>query len=105
MRLIAPHIFVAVLGLSGNRSLRASVPWTTIGFIVAAVVASTVVYGRADDVAAAGLLIPSLGAYLKPMVGVISIGLVLLGVGMVDRRYEEAVREGRAGFDPLRRQG
>ena len=34
--------------------------------------------------------------------GVIAIGLVLLGIGMVDRKYEEAVRDGRTGFDPLR---
>lgn len=95
-------VVVAVLGLSGSRAIRASVPWTTIGFIVASIVASSIVYGRAEDVEAAGLLIPSLGSYLKPLVGVISIGLVLLGVGMVDRRYEEAVREGRTSFDPLR---
>ncbi|MFM1833326.1 MAG: NADH-quinone oxidoreductase subunit [Planctomycetota bacterium] len=100
--LFAGSVVVAVLGLSGNRAVRAAVPWTTIGFIVASIVATSSVYGDADKVAAAGLLLPSIGAYIKPLVGVIAIGLVLLGVGMVDRRYEAAVREGRTGFDPLR---
>jgi NADH-quinone oxidoreductase subunit N len=100
--LFAGSVVVAVLGLSGNRAVRAAVPWTTIAFIVASIVATASVYGDADKVAAAGLLLPSIGAYIKPLVGVISIGLVLLGMGMVDRRYEAAVREGRTGFDPLR---
>ena len=95
-------VVVAVLGLSRSRSVRGAVPWTTIGFIVASIVATQIVYGRAEDVAAAGLLIPKLGLYLKTLVGVIAIGLVLVGAGMVDRRYEEAVRDGRTGFDPLR---
>ena len=51
---------------------------------------------------AAGLLIPSMGLFLKTLVGVIAIGLVLIGIGMVDRRYEDAVRDGKVGFDPLR---
>ena len=100
--LFAGSVLVAVLGLSRSRSIRGIVPWTTIGFIAAAVIATHVVYGRADDVKAAGLLLPQLGLYLKTLVGVISIGLVLVGTGMVDRRYEEAVRDGRVGFDPLR---
>jgi NADH-quinone oxidoreductase subunit N len=100
--LFAGAVVVAVLGLSGNRAVRAAVPWTTIGFIVASIVATSWVYADGDKVAAAGLLLPSIGAYIKPLVGVISIGLVLLGMGMVDRRYEAAVREGRTGFDPLR---
>ena len=102
MILFAGSVLVAVLGLSRSRSIRGIVPWTTIGFIVAAIVATHIVYGRADDVKAAGLLLPQLGLYLKTLVGVISIGLVLVGTGMVDRRYEEAVRDGRVGFDPLR---
>ncbi len=100
--LFAGAVVVAVLGLSGNRAVRAAVPWTTIGFIVASIVATSSVYADGDKVNAAGLLLPSIGAYIKPLVGVISIGLVLLGMGMVDRRYEAAVREGRTGFDPLR---
>ena len=100
--LFAGSVLVAVLGLSRSRSVRGVVPWTTIGCIVAAVIATHVVYGRPDDVRAAGLLLPQLGLYLKTLVGVVSIGLVLVGTGMVDRRYEEAVRDGRAGFDPLR---
>ncbi|MCP4836939.1 MAG: NADH-quinone oxidoreductase subunit N [Phycisphaera sp.] len=102
MILFAGSVLVAVLGLSRSRSIRGIVPWTTIGFIAAAIVATHIVYGRTDDVKAAGLLLPQLGLYLKTLVGVISIGLVLVGTGMVDRRYEEAVRDGRVGFDPLR---
>ena len=100
--LFAGAVLVAVLGLSPSRSIRGLVPWTTIGAIVASIVATQFVYAKGEDVAAAGLLLPGLGLYLKTLVGVVSIGLVLVGTGMVDRRYEEAVRDGRAGFDPLR---
>ncbi|MDG2020573.1 MAG: NADH-quinone oxidoreductase subunit N [Phycisphaerales bacterium] len=95
-------VVVAVLGLSSHRRVRHAVPWTTVGFLVAAIVATNVVYDGSETVTQADLLFPNLGLYLKMMVGVIAIGLVLLGIGMVDRRYEEAVRDGRAGFDPLR---
>ncbi len=95
-------VIVAVLGLSTHRRIRNAVPWTTVGFLVAAIVATQVVYDGSKTVTDADLLFPNLGLYLKVMVGVIAIGLVLLGIGMVDRRYEDAVRDGRTGFDPLR---
>ncbi len=100
--LFAGSVLVAVLGLAGSKTVRQMVPWVTIGFIVAAMVATQIVYARADDLAGAGLLLPKMGLYLKTLVCVVSIGLVLLGVGMVDRRYEKAVRDGRVGFDALR---
>ena len=100
--LFVGSVVVAVLGLATSRSVRSAVPWTTIGFIVASIVATQVVYGSEDAVAGAGLLIPSMGLFLKTLVGVIAIGLVLIGIGMVDRRYEDAVRDGKVGFDPLR---
>ena len=52
--LFAGAVLVAVLGLSRSRSVRGIVPWTTIGCIVAAVIATHVVYGSADHVKAAG---------------------------------------------------
>jgi len=100
--LLIGAVVVAVLGLSSNRRVRNAVPWTTIGFLVAAIIATDVVYDGSEAVTGADLLLPNLGLYLKVMVGVIAIGLVLVGIGMVDRRYEEAIRNGRAGFDPLR---
>ena len=100
--LLIGAVLVAVLGLSRSRSIRGIVPWSTIGFIAAAIIATHVVYARSADVTAAGLLLPHLGLYLKTLVGVVSIGLVLVGTGMVDRRFEEAVRDGKVGFDPLR---
>ena len=95
-------VVVAVLGLSTHRRIRNAVPWTTVGFLVAAIVATQYVYDGSETITDADLLFPNLGLYLKVMVGVIAIGLVLLGIGMVDRRYEEAVRDGRTSFDPLR---
>ena len=57
--LFAGSVLVAVLGLSRSRSIRGIVPWTTIGFIAAAVmmvigmVASLFNPGRyAEDVTA-----------------------------------------------------
>ena len=86
-------VIVAVIGLSTHRRIRNAVPWTTVGFLVAAIVATQVVYDGSKTVTDADLLFPNLGLYLKVMVGVIAIGLVLLGIGMVDRRYEDAVRD------------
>lgn len=100
--LLIGAVIVAVLGLSTHRRIRNAVPWTTVGFLVAAIVATQIVYDGSETVTNADLLLPNLGLYLKTMVGVIAIGLVLLGIGMVDRKYEEAIRDGRAGFDPLR---
>jgi NADH-quinone oxidoreductase subunit N len=100
--LLIGAVIVAVLGLSTHRRIRNAVPWTTVGFLVAAIVATNVVYDGSETVTNADLLLPNLGLYLKTMVGVIAIGLVLLGIGMVDRKYEEAIRDGRTGFDPLR---
>lgn len=100
--LFVGSVFVAVLGLATSKTVRQTVPWLTIGFIVAALVATQIVYASADHTEAAGLLLPRMGLYLKTLVCVVSIGFVLLGIGMVDRRYEKAIREGRAGFDALR---
>ena len=100
--LLIGAVIVAVLGLSTHRRIRNAVPWTTVGFLVAAIVATQIVYDGSETVTNADLLLPNLGLYLKTMVGVIAIGLVLLGIGIVDRKYEEAIRDGRTGFDPLR---
>ena len=109
LTLIAPEILVfvgavivAVLGLARSRTVRDAVPWTTIAFLAASVVATIVTYCNESNLENAGLIMPGMGAFVKTLVGVTAIGLVLLGIGSVDRRYEEAVRSGRTGFDPLR---
>ncbi|MCH2162376.1 MAG: NADH-quinone oxidoreductase subunit N [Phycisphaerales bacterium] len=109
LTLIAPEILVfagavvvAVLGLARSRAIRDAVPWTTIAFLAASVVATLVVYGTESNIENAGLILPGMGAFVKTLVGVTAIGLVLLGIGSVDRKYEDMVRAGRTGFDPLR---
>ena len=43
-------VVVAVLGLSSHRRVRHAVPWTTVGFLVAAIVATNVVYDGSETV-------------------------------------------------------
>ncbi len=109
LTLIAPEIvlfvgavLVAVLGLSRSRTIRESVPWVTIVFLAGSVVANLIAY-RVDGVTqGTGLILPGLGLYAKTLIGCTAMALVLVGVGSVDRRYEEMIRAGRSAFDPLR---
>ena len=109
LTLIAPEILiftgavvVAVLGLARNRVLRDAVPWVSIAFLIGSVIATVIVYCNEESTEAAGLILPNIGGFVKVMVGIAGIGLVMLGIGTVDRQYEDAVRTGRTGFDPLR---
>ena len=100
--LFAGAVVTAVLGLSRTRALREAVPWTSIVFLIASVVCTLLIHHEDGDTDKSAMILPNLGVYVKTLVGVAGIGLVLLGIGSVDRRYEEAVRSGRTGFDALR---
>lgn len=100
--LFAGAVVVAVLGLSRARALREAVPWTSICFLAASVVCTLTISGDDDATGNTGLILPNLGLFVKTLVGLSGIGLVLLSIGSVDRRYEEAVRSGKTGFDALR---
>jgi NADH-quinone oxidoreductase subunit N len=109
--LIAPEILlfvgavvVAIFGLSKSRAIRESVPWVSVVFLCGSVVVTAVTEGcnQCATVATDVLLFPNLSFYTKTLIGVVGVGLVLVGIGSVDRRYETAIRAGRASFDPLR---
>lgn len=99
--LLAGAVLVAVLGLSRNASLRRAVPLVTGLFLVGAIVASVVVTTE-ERGAAAGLLLPMLGGYAKPLIASVGLLLVMVAGPSIDRRLEEAFDSGRAAFDPIR---
>ena len=107
--LIAPEILlfcgailVAVLGLSSTRGIRKAVPFITALFLAGSVLTTVFVYYNEEALAASGLLFPSIGLFVKCLIGVTGIGLVALGTGSIDRTYESAVSAGRTRFDSLR---
>jgi NADH-quinone oxidoreductase subunit N len=98
---------VVVLGLSSSRRTRDLLPWITCGFLCLALVLTVFVYGgdRRRAILAANpslMLMPMLGQYVKIVVCAMGVGLTLLTVGMIDRRFESAVEAGRVRFDPIR---
>ncbi len=92
---------VAIMGLSPARSVRDLIPLMTAAFLALAFVVTPFLY-TSERLAGADLLMPTLGKYVKMIVCVVGIMLVMLTVGMVDRRYEAAVESGRTRFDPIR---
>ena len=99
--LFAGAVVVAVLGLARTASIRRSVPLVTVAFLALSIVASVVSY-RSSAVAEAGLLMPWLGAYAKPLIASIGILLAMVAGASIDRRLEEAFDSGRAAFDAIR---
>lgn len=99
--LFAGAVVVAVLGLARTASIRRSVPLVTVAFLALSIVASVVSY-RSDAVGQAGLLMPWLGAYAKPLIASIGILLAMVAGASIDRRLEEAFDSGRAAFDAIR---
>lgn len=99
--LFAAAMVVAVLGLSRSPAVRASVPWVCVLALLAALVVLDAVW-TPERVQGARLLFPMLGKFAKAIIAIVGIGLVAVSAGSIDRRYEESVARGRAGFDALR---
>jgi hypothetical protein len=99
--LVVGAVLVTVLGLSRTKALRDAVPGATVGLILLAFLS---IFSVTNDerLAAAGLLMPGLVVYGKSLILLISAALVLLGVGLVDRRLERAIASGQVAFDPIR---
>jgi NADH-quinone oxidoreductase subunit N len=99
--LVVGAVVVTVLGLSRRPAWRAAVPMATIALLLTAF---GVLHWVTTDVRlqSAGLLLPSLGLFAKSLILLLAVGLVLLGVGSVDRRLEHAFASGRAKFDAIR---
>lgn len=94
-------IVVSIMGLSPLKNLRDMVPFVVMVFLAAAFVSVPMVYSP-ERVAQAELIMPMLGQYVKMLVCGIGILLVMLKVGLIDRRYEKLVGAGLTMFDPMR---
>ncbi|MBL9148743.1 MAG: NADH-quinone oxidoreductase subunit N [Phycisphaerae bacterium] len=99
--LVVGAVLVTVLGLSRAKALRDAVPGATVGLIILAFL-SVFAVTTDERLAAAGLLMPGLVVYGKSLILLVSASLVLLGVGLVDRRLERAIGSGQVAFDPIR---
>jgi NADH-quinone oxidoreductase subunit N len=99
--LVVGAIVVTVLGLARTKMWRDAVPAVTIGLLLAAAgLVHTVT--TEDRLAVAGLVLPGLGLYAKTLILLGGAALVLLGVGLIDRKLEAAFASGRAAFDAIR---
>ena len=95
-------VVVSMMGLSRRKLLRDAVPFVVCFFLAAAMAAIPWIYADKVRLAGANLLMPELGPYVKMIVCGIGIVLAMLSVGLVDREIEDAIKSGRARFDPLR---
>ena len=96
-------VVVSIVGLSRNRAARDTVPLITCMALITAFVFTPFVYseGRVDALDGA-LLLPMIGKYVKMTVCAVGIGLVMLSVGLIDRRLEHALETGQQRWDPIR---
>lgn len=101
MILFAGAVVVSVLGLSRSRTVRDLLVLMACVALGAAFVVTPAIY-TPERVEAAGLMMPWLGQYVKMLVAGMGILLAMLTVGMIDRRMEALVEQGRTPFDPLR---
>ena len=92
-------VVVSVTGLSPRRAVRAATPNLAMATLVVALLALVKGWGGA---ASGGVLLPALAPFVKGLILLMAMGGVALAGGLVDRRYEEAVARGVAGFDPIR---
>lgn len=107
MALFIGACVVVVLGLSPQKRVRDTLPWITCAFLGLAMVLCVHDYASPRGVEIIEkqtnlMLLPMLGKYVKLVVCAVAIGLTLLTVGMIDRKFENAVEAGRVRFDPIR---
>ncbi len=100
--IFAGAVIVSMMGLSQRRLVRDAVPVVVCLFLAGAMVAIPLIYGDTTRLAEADLLMPALGPYVKMIVCGIGIVLAMLSVGLMDRDLEDALKSGRARFDPIR---
>ena len=95
-------VIVSVMGLSRAKLLRDAVPFLVCFFLAVAMAAVPLIYSDSVRLAKADLLMPALGPYIKMTVCGVGIVLSMLSVGLIDRALEDALKSGRARFDPIR---
>ena len=94
-------VIVSILGLSRRKMFRDILPLVVCVFLVGGLIITPFLYSE-ERVAAAGLLMPMLGKYVKMLVCAIGIILTMLSVGLIDRDLEASMSAGRTRFDPIR---
>jgi NADH-quinone oxidoreductase subunit N len=100
--LFAGAVVVSVMGLSRTKRVRDALPLVVCAFLAVALVVTPVLYTKTDRLVGAAMLMPMVGYYVKMVVCAMGIVLAMLSVGLIDRRLEDAVKSGRARFDPIR---
>jgi NADH-quinone oxidoreductase subunit N len=93
---------VSVMGLARTKFVRDALPLVVCVFLAVALAAIPLVYTQTERLARTAMLMPMVGAYVKMVICALGIVLAMLSVGLIDRRLEDAVKSGRARFDPIR---
>ena len=101
MCLFAGAVVVSVMGLSRSRTMRDMLALIVCISLAAAFIVTPAIYTQ-ERVESADLLMPWLGRYVKMLVAGIGILLAMLTVGLIDRKMEASIEQGRTAFDPLR---
>lgn len=106
MWLLVGVVAAFTLGLSHSKRVRDLLPLVTGLFLLGAMAFTAFVYesqhGREILARTDVAMLPWIGKYVKMVVCGIAIFLVMVSVGLIDRRLEQAVESGRMAFDPLR---
>ena len=97
-------VMVSVMGLSPRKSMRDGAPKITCAALAVAMGLTFWVYSDAAVLSSPNLnmILPNLGLYVKVVVCAMGILLTMLSVGLIDRRLEDSLNQGRTPFDPLR---
>ncbi|MDG2199577.1 MAG: NADH-quinone oxidoreductase subunit N [Phycisphaerales bacterium] len=99
--LLVGVVVVAILGLVRSGQIRNRVPWVAMAFVIGCGVAYPFVFTE-TAVSESTSLLPGLGRPMGLVACVVGVCLVFMTIGRIDRRYEQAIAEGRDRFDPLR---
>ena len=99
--LLVGVVVVAILGLVRSAQIRNRVPWVAMAFVIGCGVAYPFVFTE-TAVSESTSLLPGLGRPMGLVACVVGVCLVFMTIGRIDRRYEQAIAEGRDRFDPLR---
>ena len=94
-------VVCAIGGLSNGAAIRRRIGFIACGFLVAACIAVPFVY-TPERIATADTLLPYVGKYIKFFAALIGILLVMSAGGLMDRKYEHAIKKGKATFSALR---
>src|SRR5262245_44229335 len=99
--LVVGAVVTTVFGLARRKVIRDAVPGVATAFIIGAIVLVQLVTTDAR-LTEAGLVMPGLANYGRMLILFVAAALLMLSVGLVDRKLEHAFTTGRARFDAMR---